>query len=247
MISEAALLYDAHHARHTEDLAFWLGLAAAQGGPILELGCGSGRVLLPLARAGYAVFGLDLDFDVLESLKSRIASSPADRASIFQGDMAAFCLGARFPLITMPCNTLSTLSTKVLQNTLGNVQRHLAPGGLFAASLPNPVLFEQLPEVGEAEVEEIFTHPRSGNPVQASSSWDRSAQCFAMSWHYDHLLPDGTVHRSTVRARHNLSKVEDYTQSLRSAGLFLEALYGDFNRGPYRPDSEHLILIAGNM
>ena len=55
------LLYHAHHNRYKEDLPFWLELAARHGDPVLELGCGSGRVLLALAQDGYQVYGLDND------------------------------------------------------------------------------------------------------------------------------------------------------------------------------------------
>ncbi len=55
------LFYHAQHQNYLEDLPFWLGLAATQGSPILELGCGSGRVLLPLALAGHRVLGIDND------------------------------------------------------------------------------------------------------------------------------------------------------------------------------------------
>ena len=247
MIPESILLYDAHHARYKDDISFWLGLAEAQGGPVLELGCGSGRVLIPLAEAGFDVFGLDLDIASLALLKSRLTGPLSKRAAVFQGDMAAFCLEERFALVMLPCNTLSTLSREVLGVMLENVGRQMAPGGRFVASMPNPVLFEKMMKEGETELEDAFTHPVTGNPVQVSSSWQRSSGIFTVSWHYDQLLPDGLVRRTTVQAGHNPWLVAEYMEAFRSANLSLEAAYGDFDRRPYRASSKHLILVVSKL
>ena len=63
-------LYHAHHGQYQEDLPFWLKLANQQGGPVLELGCGTGRVLLPLARGGFQTVGLDNDLEMLRFLQA---------------------------------------------------------------------------------------------------------------------------------------------------------------------------------
>ena len=66
-----ALLYDTHHQRHLEDLPFWLELARNANGPILELGCGTGRILLPLLENNLPAIGLDLDADMLAILREK--------------------------------------------------------------------------------------------------------------------------------------------------------------------------------
>jgi hypothetical protein len=93
------------------------------------------------------------------------------------------------------------------------VRQHLAPGGIFAASLPNPLRLASLPARGPAEVEETFPHPRTGNPVQVSSAWQRRKDAFTLTWHYDHLLPDGQVERQTVETCHSLQPLEAYRRS----------------------------------
>jgi SAM-dependent methyltransferase len=242
------LLYHAHYSRHLEDLPFWLDLADQIGDPILELGCGSGRVLIPLIRAGHRTFGLDNDFAMLTLLKDNLlVECNAERANsspVFQADLCSFHLSVLFPLILVPCNTWSTLDPAARQRSLKQIRAHLSPGGLFVASVPNPALLLDLPASSDAEYEESFEHPLSGNPVQVSSAWNRDQAHFNVSWYYDHLLPDGTVDRVRVDAAHHLSTAENYLDELRAAGLQVSTTWGDFDRSAFGPDSEHLILAA---
>jgi hypothetical protein len=152
----------------------------------------------------------------------------------------------KFPLVLLPCNTLSTLTPDQRLSTLACVHSHLAPGGLFAASLPNPSILAEMPRRGSEEVEESFPHPVSGDPVQVSSSWRRSAQHFTVTWHYDCLLPDGQVERLTAQAVHSLEPAEAYFTALEQAGMHLTEIYGDFDRSPYTADSPYLIVVAKN-
>ncbi len=236
------LLYHAHHASHSEDLPFWLSLASRQGDPILELGCGSGRVWAALVQTGHRVYGLDLDPGMLDFLRQ---DSNSRLPLVFQADMAAFRLSIHFPLIILPCNTLSTLTPAKRTATYQCVRQHLQPGGLFVASLPNPAALAALPRRGAAEVEEVFPHPRDGEPVQVSSEWQRSRLTITFFWHYDHLLPDGRVERTTLQAQHDLASVESYREALESSGLKIKATLGDYNGSPYHPDSPYIIILAG--
>jgi SAM-dependent methyltransferase len=140
------LLYHTHHNLHPEDIPFWLELAAESSAgifqsPILELGCGTGRVLVPLAQHGYTVYGLDHDFDMLLFLHQNLPARVASRVHIFQADFAALHLHQRFGLILMPCNTFSTLTSEVRQVTLESVRQlcsqHAQPGNVqtFGAAL----------------------------------------------------------------------------------------------------------------
>ncbi len=241
-----ARLYHAHHSRHMEDLPFWLDLAQHTGGPLLELGCGSGRLLLPLAGQGHRVVGLERDPAMLAVLEEQITPRMRlrSRVRIVQGDMAAFDLGERFNLILLPCNTYSTLESNQRRDMLECVRRHLLPGGLFALSLPNPALLRRLPPRLESEVEDIFPHPLDGEPVQVSSGWERTAGRLTIHWHYDHLLPDGRVERLSTQTVHILDTIEAIFAELESAGLQPADQYGDFDRTLYTPDSPYLILTA---
>ena len=237
--------YSVHHSLHKDDIDFWLSLAKLQGEPILELGCGTGRVTSQLASAGFLTYGLDNRYDMLSYLTLTWPGDATHRARIFQADMTAFHLATHFPLIILPCNTLSTLPVMARLATLVCVRNHLQPGGLFSASIPNPAVLRALPARGEAEIEESFIHPASGNPVQVSSTWERTSDYFLVVWCYDHLLPDGRVERMVVEARHVLIPVNVYLDELRNAGLNAIGIYGDFDLSEYTPDSPYWIIVAG--
>lgn len=237
-------LYHAHHILHLEDLSFWLDLAAQQGDPILELGCGSGRVLLPLARAGHRVHGLDNDPGMLAVLNQNLTPDLQPPVHVLQADLTAFHLGIQFALILMSCNTFSTLPANKRLSTLALVRQHLLPGGLFAASLPNPAVTRHLPRNADPEVEETFPHPLDGEPVQVSSAWERTSHHFIIHWHYDHLLPDGRVERQSAQARHYLTSTETYLEELSATSMKVMHLYGDFDRSAYTSVSPYLILVA---
>ena len=237
-------LYHAQHSQYKEDLPFWSGLARSPSRRVLELGCGTGRVLIPLADEGHSVVGLDLDPGMLQFLHDKIPIQLKDRVLLFQADMAHFRLAERFQTILVPCNTLSTLSVKDRQATLVNIRRHLCDDGIFAASVPNPRVLSTLPRHGETEIDEIFFHPLSGNPVQVSNSWVKSSQSCTFNWHYDELFSDGTVQRLTVHSQHSLAPAEIYIEELRQAGLEVTDLFGDFDRSAYTADSPYLLLKA---
>jgi SAM-dependent methyltransferase len=242
-----AALYHAHHAPYQEDLPFWMDLAAHYGNPVLELGCGTGRVLLPLLRRGVRAFGLDRDRTMLAYLQQlyRADFPPVEKSPpVFQADMTGFHLEMSFALILLPCNTLSSLPEADRGCLYERVAAHLAPGGAFAFSIANPRLLLALPRRSAAEVEESFIHPLSGNPVQVSSAWHREAGRFVLAWHYDHLLPDGRVERHSVETRHTLQPAEAYAAELAAAGLRLAASWGDFDRSEYHVDAPYWIALA---
>ncbi len=238
------LLYQAHHSLHSEDLPFWLELASQSDDPILELGCGTGRILLPLARAGHKICGIDNDPGMLALLRGDLKLEPHLSVQPIQADFTNFSLARRFGLILLPCNTFSTLSSKSRRLTLQCVSRHLLPGGRFAVSNPNPYFLKRLPAHAEAEIEDIFPHPLDGEPVQVSSAWQRTRWYFILNWYYDHLFPDGSVERSVVEVKHCLVQPEDYLDEMRVAGLSPRAVYGDYDRSPLKRTSPQMIILA---
>jgi SAM-dependent methyltransferase len=238
-------LYHAHHSLDDEDIPFWMELTQSQGGPVLELGCGTGRVLVQFALRGYQTYGLDNQLEMLVNLMKSLPVGLRHTPHLFQADMANFRLAIRFPLILLPCNTLSTLSTTGRKKTFSNIAEHLVQDGQFAACIPNPAVLAKLPEIGESEVEHYFPHPVDGEPVQVSSSWKRTSDKFLVYWHYDHLLPDGNVQRLTVEACHEIHPVQVYLLEIEGAGLHIEAIYGNFNRTAYNTRSPYFIFTAG--
>jgi len=234
-------LYEAHHSMYQEDIPFWLSLAAWVGEPVLELGCGSGRVLLPIQQAGRLVFGFDRNRGMLKQLQRK------QPALVFCADMAAIPLRLLFRLIILPCNTYSTLMEDERMTLLMQVTHLLHPEGIFAISLPNPWLMRAIPPTADTEVEEFITHPFDGLPVQISNSWQRTGAQLKIIWHYDHLYPDGTVNRLTVEQVHSLQTPHEYEEEFKQAGLEIKAKYGNFDRSQFRRTSPYLIYLLQNQ
>jgi SAM-dependent methyltransferase len=237
-------LYHTQHSDYTEDLSFWLELAHQEAKPILELGCGTGRVLMAIAHAGYQVFGLDNDSQMLAFLRDNIPGTIKPKVHFFLADMSQFHLARRFGLALLPCNTYSTCSTLHRQSILDGLGRHLQPGGIFAVSLPNPSLFQKFPPQGSSEIEAVYPHPTDSEPVQVSSSWQRTEEYFTIHWHYDHLLPDGHVQRLSTQVQHHLTATKQYLAEFQAAGFEITNLYGDFQKSTYQPNSPYLIILA---
>ena len=238
------LLYHAHHTRHMEDLPFWLGLAQRQGSPVLELGCGSGRILIPLAEAGFSVTGIEIDPGMLQVLSEQLPETLRPRVKLVQGDFTRFELAEQFGLVILPCNTYSTLDAAQRQALIACVAQHLPAGGVFAAGLPNPALLRQLPAYSDPEVEEVFPHPRYGKPVQVSSSWQRTAQGLTVAWDYAYTTAGGQAQVIHRQVKHHLVNIQDYLSELHRAGFDVVELYGNFDGSTYRRQSEQLILAA---
>jgi SAM-dependent methyltransferase len=101
-----AIWHDLECGTYTADLAFWEALAARTGGPVLDIGAGTGRVALALARAGHEVTAVDLDDELLEALRERTGELDV---TTLVADARAFWLGTTFPLIIVPMQTVQLL------------------------------------------------------------------------------------------------------------------------------------------
>jgi SAM-dependent methyltransferase len=237
-------LYDAHHRTYLEDIPFWLRLARQKGDPILELGCGTGRVLIQLSEQGYRCYGLDRDPEMLAYLQKRCPQTIAGKLNLFLAEITSFNLEIQFPLILLPCNTFSTLEPSDRRSALECIARHLSPEGTFAASIPNPVILNQLPTNDQAEIDSVVPNPDTGNPVQISYWIERGERQVHFHWLYDHLYPDGSVERLRKTTSHYYASAAEYREELIFAGYTHIKTFGSFNQEPYNQYSPYMIFIA---
>jgi SAM-dependent methyltransferase len=132
-VSDHVLWHDIECGGYDLDLPLWRELADREGSPVLDVGAGTGRVALDLARRGHAVVALDRDTELLEALADRGAGLAV---SVAAADARAFELGRRFPLIVVPMQTLQLLGgPEGRRRFLARARAHLATGGLLAAAL----------------------------------------------------------------------------------------------------------------
>jgi SAM-dependent methyltransferase len=242
-----------HHQSYQEDISFWISRTRI-GSLILELGCGHGRVTIPLANAGRKVVGIDRDRDALSSLDSQRKTLPEEirnRILIIQADILDFHSSSIFDAVILPCNTYSTFNHQDRLQLLSGVYRSLRSGGIFITSIPNPELgsilsrsLEEGKDEQNAELESQFIHPKTGLPVQVSSRLTPTQRGMTMEWIYDLLLPDGNVDRFVVSTEHYLESLKAYEDELIIAGFRSEAFLGDFSGTEYDQDSPFLIMVA---
>jgi SAM-dependent methyltransferase len=132
-VNVAALWHDLECGDYREDLAFWRSLAAQTGGPVLDVGAGTGRVTLELAASGVAVVALDLEAELLTALRHRARGLPVETVV---ADARRFTLPQRFSLVLVPMQTLQLLGGREGRAAfLRRALAHLRPGGLLAAAV----------------------------------------------------------------------------------------------------------------
>jgi SAM-dependent methyltransferase len=243
--AEFPRLLDAQYAGYSEDIPFWMALARRQGGPVLELGCGTGRVMRALIGQGYEAVGLDQDASMLAWARRRLPSSGAGRFGLVHGDLRSFKLGRAFPLVIIPCNTFAGLDTGEAKSALGCVHCHLNPHGLLAIDMPNPTT-ALLAEEPDGEPLAEFIEPESGNPVQVFADerpLSREEQ-IRVIWAYHELLPDGTRRILEVQTGYHLRGRETAETLLAQCGFPIVDFYGDYDFGAYGSTSDRLLVVA---
>ncbi len=143
MTADPVVWHDVECAAYSADLPLWRSLAEHAGGPVLDLGCGTGRVALDLAARGHEVTGLDSEPAFLDALGAR-ARERGLRVRTEVADARSFALGRSFALAIAPMQVVQLLGgSSGWLRMLGCLREHLRPGGVFAAALADP--FEGIP------------------------------------------------------------------------------------------------------
>jgi SAM-dependent methyltransferase len=235
------------------DVGFYVDAARQSAGPVLELGCGTGRVLFPTARAGVEIFGLDASEVMLAECQRRLqAEPPAVRARVTlqRGDMREFDLGRIFGLVTIPFRPFQHLQTVDEQLAcLSAIRRHLAPRGRLVFDIFNPSIHNLAKPADGAETDEEppFTLPDGRSVVRRHRVLERNlaSQTVVGEIVYHVTYPDGRQTRLVQPLRMRYLFRFEAEHLLARAGFTVEQVYSDFDRAPYgtRYPSE-LIFIA---
>jgi SAM-dependent methyltransferase len=237
-----AELYDYVEPYRTRpDIEFYAQAAVDSGGPVLEVGCGTGRILLPTARAGVTITGVDLSPHMLRVCRERLAAEPVEvqvRARLVQADMRAFYLGQTFKLITLPFRPFQHLITVDDQLAcLVTIRRHLADGGRLILDLFNPSLpaltrdnlgqeFGDEPEFTTSDGRRVLRKSR----IVARDYFNQVNQT-ELIYYITHL--DGRTERLVHAFQMRYLFRYEAEHLLVRAGFEVEHLYAGYDKSPY--------------
>ena len=227
--------------RQRQDVAFFVNLARESGGPVLELACGTGRVLLPTARAGIEIVGLDISQRMLAICRRKLAAEPDEvraRVELHHADICDFNLNRKFTLATLPFRPFQHLLTVEDQLAcLNTVRHHLQGNGrivldLFNPSLPLMVDRKYLDEFGE---EPEFTMPDGRRVVRRHKSVKRdyADQLLHGEIIYYVTHPDGRGERLVHAYKMRYLFRYEVEHLLARCGFELEHVYADYDKSPY--------------
>ena len=233
------------------DLPLYLDLAEAQGGHVLELACGSGRVLVPLAQAGHRVVGIDVSPHMLELAREKLMTAGPEtmaRARLVQGDMRGFTLSTRFDLAVIAVKSFAYLVDRVdQQHVLAAVAEHLRPGGVLAMDLMHPSPAWLLRPPGSLHQDLVQHVPERGVTLARTEtvvSTDLAAQVRVIRSAYEMVADDGSVTKRFVEWLYRYSYRFEVELLLERAGFEVEGIYGGYAYEPFVSDSPLMLVLA---
>jgi SAM-dependent methyltransferase len=244
--------YDAFYvgAARWGDIAFYERLARETGGPVLELGSGTGRIALPLAEKGLSITGVDISDAMLAVARRKSAARPApvrDRLTLIHQDMSELDLGRSFGFAFVPARSFHHLLTIDLQRrSLDGIRRHLPPPARLALHLFDPrldlLIDPNIPQPGLSG-----THPDTGLRYTGEvlqTRFDHLNQVRRDLWRYTEIGHGGEVLAQDTREMAlRWTYRWELHHLLRLTGLVVEAEYSDFG-GSAPAYGKELILVA---
>ncbi|HIJ66191.1 MAG TPA: class I SAM-dependent methyltransferase [Candidatus Hydrogenedentes bacterium] len=255
-----AEFYDIVHQGLPGEAEFYVGQAVRIGGRTLELGCGTGRIAIPIAMSGGDVTGLDNSGPMLERCRAKLRAvgKTAGALRLVQADMTDFDLGEQFDLIVMPYRTFMHLMTPAAQRRcLETARRHLQRDGVFMLNMwvPKPlqIAAQSGPQGGGLRLAGRYPIPSSADTLvhYCSSTYDEAEQLLIE----EHLIHEvdaaGRVRRSvTLPLVRTWVTRREMDNLVRLCGFAVEALFGDFDCRPFGASSTEMLWVlrdGGNL
>jgi len=215
--ADAVAWHDVECASYAADLPLWRELAADHGDPVLDLGCGTGRVALDLAGRGHAVTGLDSDPELVAELARRARERGLAVAAV-TGDIRSLSLGAEFPLVIAPMQVVQLLGGRDGRAVmLRSVSEHLSPAGRLAIAIADPfeavpaeAALPPLPDMDERDGWVLSSRPITVRGEERAIAIDRLRQA---------VSPTGELSEELVTIRLDELSADALEAEARAAGL----------------------------
>lgn len=253
MYDHIARYYDLSHDRLTDDIPFLLGLAAGVAGPVLEIGCGSGRLLVPLADAGFTVVGVDSSAEMLSRAEARLATALAavrGRVRLVAADVRHLSLPPeeKFGLIVFGYNTFMHLDEAAAGAVLKRLRPLLRPGGRLLLDVANPMMLSLAADDPDFVLEDTLFDPVSSETIRQYTAYEAvpAEQAVEVTWVYERgeESPADEPERLRANLRYHYLYPHQYDLLLTLTGFRLLALYGDYNESLFDEESDRLLLVA---
>ena len=240
-------LYDVLFCNLDFDREFYLDLSKKARGPVLEVACGTGRILIPCLQAGVDIDGLDLYPSMLERLRGKAAALPLD-ARLYAHDMQCFALSRKYALIFIAFNGfVHNLTTRSQLGTLRSCREHLLPGGVLVFNTFYPGMEYLGGPQGTPVLEGEFPHPVTGLPVRMydTRTLNRIDQIQHSCVEIRELNADGTTkasHFSETDMRWTFKPEMELL--LAAAGFSRWEIYGGFDLHPLNSENDLMVVFA---
>jgi SAM-dependent methyltransferase len=239
--------YDADFGTIEDDISFYRELARRCGGPILEPMCGSGRLLVALARGGYRMSGVDVSPALLAQARRHLADAGLlGQVALLEADIRHAAPAGPFGLAIVALNSFMHLATVDDQlAALGQIHAALRPDGLLALDLFNPDLRALASYNGELVFDKALTLD-DGTRVHkfVVQHADTARQIIYVQFIYDELDAEGYVRRSVLPFTMRWIYRYELEHLLSRAGFALEAVYGSYDLDDYNAASELMLAVA---
>ncbi len=235
-------LYDSWNADFVQDVPFYRRQAARYGGPLLEIGCGTGRIAVPLAEQGVAVTGLDRATSMLDVARSKATAKGLSLRWVLS-DFREYETDEKFALVLYPFNTIAHLhELDDILAVLRKIRSLLAPQGRLIIDMFNPDLSYLTREPGKRVKEKEFPLPDGGGTVKLSSAidYDRARQISHITFYYE--MPDGREEIDRLEMR--IFYPQELDAYLRFAGFTIVEKFGDYDESPFVSTSSKQLIVA---
>ena len=242
-IYDDAAAYDLMFGEWIDVLPFYLNQLTGRGKRVLELGCGTGRLTIPLALEGYAVTGIDIEESMLARAREKAAQQEANIDWV-HGDVRDFDLRKQFDAVLFPANSIGhMLDNRSVEACLACVRQHLADDGRFMFQAFNPILqvFTRDPDQRYPVAEYEDPNGRGRVIVTESNTYDRALQINNITWYYSFQDTQEEIAKSLPL---RMFFPQELDSLLRNNGFDIIAKYGGFDNSPFSSESDRQILVC---
>ena len=255
MYDRIARYYDLSHDSLIDDIRFVLDLAATVAGPVLEIGCGSGRLMAPLARAGFDVTGVDTSSEMLARAQLRLVAEPPEvraRVRLIETDVKDLSLphAEPFALIIFSYNTFMHLDEAGAGAALKRLRPLLRAGGRLLIDVANPILLSMSADDPDFVLEDVLEDKVHGETIRQYTAYVGipGEQVVDVTWVYEAgSAADGSedgLKRTRAQMRYFYLYPHQYDLLLTLTGFRLVNLFGGYEGEQFDEESDRLILLA---